>query len=273
MMELAEALGQWLAEDVGSGDATSLAVVEERDCRATIRGGPGTLSGAGAMALLFAQGGIRCELAFVDSATLPADVEVAQLEGSAREILARERLALNLLAHLSGIATLTTAGVERALTTNPAVKILATRKTTPGLRELEKQAVVDGGGGTHRMRLDDAFLVKDNHLRLCGSVTEAVRNARAAQPELELELVVEADTLEQALEAVQAGADRVLLDNFPIEEAAAAAKALRPHGVAIELSGGLTPENVADYAPHGDCLSLGVLTLGASPVNFGLHVD
>ena len=72
---------------------------------------------------------------------------------------------------------------------------------------------------------------------------------------------------------MQAGADRVLLDNFPIEEAAAAAKALRPHGVAIELSGGLTPENVADYAPHGDCLSLGVLTLGASPVNFGLHVD
>ena len=79
--------------------------------------------------------------------------------------------------------------------------------------------------------------------------------------------------VEQALEAAQAGADRVLLDNFPVEEAAAAAKALRPHGVAIELSGGLTPENVADYAPHGDCLSLGVLTLGASPVNFGLHVD
>ena len=271
MMELAEALGQWLAEDLGSGDATSLAVVEERDCRATIRGGPGTLSGAGAMALLFAQGGIRCELAFVDSDTLPADIEVAQLEGSAREILARERLALNLLAHLSGIATLTTAVVERARTANPAVKILATRKTTPGLRELEKQAVVDGGGGTHRMRLAAAFLVKDNHLRLCGSVTEAVRSARPAQPELEL--VVEADTLEQALEAVQAGADRVLLDNFPSEEAAAAAKALRPHGVAIELSGGLTPENVADYAPHGDCLSLGVLTLGASPVNFGLHVD
>ncbi len=270
-MELAEALGQWLAEDVGTGDATSLAVVEERDCRATICGGPGTLSGAGAMALLFAQGGIRCELAFTDGDTLPADVEVAQLGGSAREILARERLALNLLAHLSGIATLTALVVERARVANPAVKILATRKTTPGLRELEKQAVVDGGGETHRMRLDDAFLVKDNHLRLCSSVTEAVRSARAAQPELEL--LVEADTLEQALEAAQAGADRVLLDNFPVEEAAAAAKALRPHGVAIELSGGLTPENVADYAPHGDCLSLGVLTLGASPVNFGLHVD
>ena len=199
-MELAEALGQWLAEDVGTGDATSLAVVEERDCRATICGGPGTLSGGRVAELLFAQGGVRCELAFADGDALPAGTGVARLAGAAREILARERLALNLLAHLSGIATLTTAVVKRARTANPAVKILATRKTTPGLRELEKQAVVDGGGGTHRMRLDDAFLVKDNHLRLCGSVTEAVRSARAAQPELEL--VVEADTLEQALDEV-----------------------------------------------------------------------
>ena len=121
------------------------------------------------------------------------------------------------------------------------------------------------------MRLDDAFLVKDNHLRLCDSVAAAVRSARATRPELEL--VVEADRLEQALEAAQAGADRILLDNFTVDEALAAAKVLRPLGVAIELSGGLTPENVADYAPHGDCLSLGVLTLGAPPVNFGLHVD
>ena len=269
-MELAKALEQWLAEDIGSGDVTSLAVVEERDCRASIRGGPGILSGAEAMALLFTQGGIRCELRFTDGDVLSADIEVAQLEGSAREILARERLALNLLAHLSGIATLTSAIVERVRRANPTVKILATRKTTPGLRELEKQAVVDGGGGTHRMRLD-AFLVKDNHLRLCDSVAAAVRSARATRPELEL--VVEADRLEQALEAAQAGADRILLDNFTVDEALAAAKVLRPLGVAIELSGGLTPENVADYAPHGDCLSLGVLTLGAPPVNFGLHVD
>ena len=154
---------------------------------------------------------------------------------------------------------------------NPAVEVLATRKTIPGLRELEKQAVVDGGGGTHRMRLDDALLVKDNHLRLCASITEAVRRARAASPGLEL--VVEADTLEQALEAAKAGADRVLLDNFSFGEAAAAAAQLRPLGVAIEISGGLNLQNVAEYAPHGDCLSLGVLTLGASPVDFGLHVD
>ena len=190
-MELAKALEQWLAEDIGSGDVTSLAVVEERDCRASIRGGPGILSGAEAMALLFTQGGIRCELRFTDGDVLSADIEVAQLEGSAREILARERLALNLLAHLSGIATLTSAIVERVRRANPTVKILATRKTTPGLRELEKQAVVDGGGDTHRMRLDDAFLVKDNHLRLCDSVAAAVRSARATRPELEL--VVEAD--------------------------------------------------------------------------------
>ena len=133
-MELAKALEQWLAEDTGSGDATSLAVIEERDCRASIRGGPGTLSGAKAMALLFTQGGIRCELRLIDGDVLSADIEVAQLEGSAREILARERLALNLLAHLSGIATLTATVVERARGANPTVKILPTRKTTPGLR-------------------------------------------------------------------------------------------------------------------------------------------
>ncbi|MEE3276721.1 MAG: carboxylating.nicotinate-nucleotide diphosphorylase, partial [Candidatus Thermoplasmatota archaeon] len=118
-MELAKALEQWLAEDIGSGDVTSLAVVEERDCRASIRGGPGILSGAEAMALLFTQGGIRCELRFTDGDVLSADIEVAQLEGSAREILARERLALNLLAHLSGIATLTSATVERVRRANP----------------------------------------------------------------------------------------------------------------------------------------------------------
>ena len=270
-MELAAALEQWLAEDLGAGDATSLAVVDERDCTATIRGGPGTLSGGRVAELLFAQGGVRCELAFADGDALPAGTGVARLAGAAREILARERLALNLLAHLSGISTLTAAVVARARAANPAVEVLATRKTIPGLRELEKQAVVDGGGGTHRMRLDDALLVKDNHLRLCASITEAVRRARAASPELEL--VVEADTLEQALEAAKAGADRVLLDNFSFGEAAAAAAQLRPRGVAIELSGGLNLQNVAEYAPHGDCLSLGVLTLGASPVDFGLHVD
>ncbi|MDP6658248.1 MAG: carboxylating nicotinate-nucleotide diphosphorylase [Candidatus Poseidoniia archaeon] len=270
-MELAAALEQWLAEDLGAGDVTSQAVVDEHDCTAAIRGGPGTLSGAAAAELLFAQGGVRCDMAFSDGDTLPADVEVARLAGPAREILARERLALNLLAHLSGIATLTAAVIARAKAANPAVEVLATRKTIPGLRVLEKQAVVDGGGGTHRMRLDDALLVKDNHLRLCASITEAVRRAREAQPGLEL--VVEADTVAQALEAAEAGADRVLLDNFSVGEAAAAASQLRPFEVAIELSGGLTLENVADYAPHGDCLSLGVLTLGAPPVDFGLHVD
>lgn len=270
-MELAVALAQWLAEDIGAGDLTSQAVVDERDCTATIRGGPGTLSGAAAAELLFAQGGVRCDMAFADGDALPGGAELARLAGPAHAILARERLALNLLAHLSGIATLTAAVVERAKAANPAVEVLATRKTTPGLRALEKRAVVDGGGGTHRLRLDDALLVKDNHLRLCASVTEAVRRAREAQPALEL--VVEADTLEQALEAAEAGADRVLLDNFSVGKAAAAAAQLRPLDVAVEISGGLTLENVADYAPHGDCLSLGVLTLGASPVDFGLHVD
>ena len=117
-MELAAALEQWLAEDLGSGDATSPAVVDERDCTAAIRGGPGTLSGGRAAELLFAQGGVRCELAFADGDALLAGAGVARLAGAAREILARERLALNLLAHLSGISTLTAAVVARARAAN-----------------------------------------------------------------------------------------------------------------------------------------------------------
>lgn len=270
-------LQRWLEEDLGRGDVTTAAVVEAESCNAVVTGGPGVLSGLAPVGRLLDMGGVVWSAAYRDGDSLAAGDEVLRLAGPSREVLARERLLLNLLSHLSGIATLTAQVVAAARAANPRVQVLATRKTLPGLRALAKVAVVHGGGGTHRRRLDDAVLIKDNHLRLCGSLTEAVRRARArhsgeGRPRLLIE--AEADTPEQAREAAHAGADRVMLDNFTPAAAAKAAAALRETApsIEIEISGGLTPANVAAYAPHADYLSLGVLTMGAPPVDFSLHV-
>ena len=151
------------------------------------------------------------------------------------------------------------------------MEILATRKTLPGLRELEKEAVVHGGGQTHRMRLDDAILIKDNHLKLSKSIKESISLSRTKYPDLMLE--VEADNEEQALEIAECGADRVMLDNFTPLDAAKTIKKLRQiSNIEIEISGGVTIENVAEYAKNADFISLGSLTMSSSPIDFSLHV-
>lgn len=149
----------------------------------------------------------------------------------------------------------------------------ATRKTTPGFRRVEKQAVVDGGGVPHRWGLHDAFLVKDNHLAEAGSVAAAVEACRALDPDLPLE--VEADDLAAAREAAEAGADWVLLDNFdpdPLRDACQALEAHHPE-VGVEASGGITPETAADYAPGADRVSLGWLTHSAPAADLGLDAE
>ena len=154
---------------------------------------------------------------------------------------------------------------------NPNVEILATRKTLPGLRAFEKEAVVHGGGQTHRMRLDDAILIKDNHLKLSGSIKTSIALSRAKYPSLMVE--VEADNEEQALEIADCGADRVMLDNFTPSEAAKTIKKLRQiSDIEIEVSGGVTIENIVDYAKNTDYISLGSLTMSSLPVDFSLHV-
>jgi len=172
-------LQRWLEEDLGCGDVTTAAVVETESCGAAVTGGPGVLSGLAPVGRLLDMGGVAWSTAYRDGDSLAAGDEVLRLAGPSREVLARERLLLNLLSHLSGIATLTAQVVAAARAANPQVQVLATRKTLPGLRALAKAAVVHGGGGTHRQRLDDAVLIKDNHLRLCGSLAGAVRRARA----------------------------------------------------------------------------------------------
>src|SRR4051812_16017519 len=203
-------------------------------------------------------------------------MDVALVSGPARALLAGERTALNLLCHLSGVATLT-ARFARAVAGTEAV-ILDTRKTTPGLRSLEKAAVAAGGGRNHRMGLHDAVLIKENHVALAGGLAEAVRRAREAQPEREIE--VECRSAPEIDEALGTGADRLLLDNMkPAQlEAAVAARdaAARAHGpvATLEASGGITLDNVAEIAATGvDFVSVGALTHSAPALDLSMLLE
>jgi len=188
------------------------------------------------------------------------------MEGNARAMLTAERSALNTLQHLSGIATLTRRYVD-AIAGTGAI-LLDTRKTTPGLRVLEKYAVRMGGGQNHRMRLDDGVLIKDNHVAVCGGVAEAVRRAKAANTALRVQ--VEVDRIDQIEPALDAGADRLLLDNMPppvLREAVA----LVAGRVPLEASGGVRLDTIRAIADTGvDYISLGRITQSAPAVDIGM---
>src|SRR5262249_49684957 len=199
----------------------------------------------------------------------PAPAVVAQLIGPARALLSGERTALNLVARLSGIATLTRCYVDAVAGTGAT--ILDTRKTTPGLRALEKYAVRCGGGTNHRLGLSDAILVKENHLRIAGGITAAARLLAGCSDGVEVE--VEAETLAQIEEALAAGIPRILLDNMTPAEVEDAV-ALVDGRATLEASGGITLANVRDYAETGvDFLSVGALTHSARSLHVSLEVQ
>lgn len=205
-----------------------------------------------------------------DGAHIPAAAEIARLEGKVLSILAAERTLLNFLSRLSGVATLTGVYVEE-LKGLPA-RVSATRKTTPGLRLLEKQAVAHGGGETHRMGLYDAVLIKDNHIEAAGSLALAVAAVRKAYGD-EIKIEAEIDRVDQLEEAVASGIDRVLLDNMTPEQVRECSAAMPP-GIVIEASGGITIENLRAYAEAGaHIISAGALTSSASGIDFSLEVE
>ena len=264
-------LSQWLREDIGLGDFTTKAVVKNEICKASVTGGPGVLSGLVLVTKLLHRFNIKYKTDYVDGDKIGKNKNIFELEGNSHDILSVERLLLNILSHFSGISSLTSKVVEVAISVNPDVTILATRKTTPGLRDLEKEAVVHGGGATHRMRLDDAILIKDNHLFLSPSIKKAINSSRKKYPNLMVE--VEADTIEQAIEAAKNGADRIMFDNFSIKDAELAYSQLKNiSNIDIEISGGIDLSNVAKYAPYADYISLSSLTMSSTPVDFSLHV-
>lgn len=263
------AIAAWLAEDLGSGDLTTEAIVPaEAVCTAEIRlEEPGVVCGLAVARRVFRA--LDPELAWnglVGDGTLAVPGPIAVLTGRARAILAGERLALNLLGRLSGIATLTRAFVE-AVSGTRAV-ILDTRKTTPGLRFLEKWAVRCGGGTNHRFGLFDAILVKDTHLRLAGGVGPAVRAALASGQPVE----VECERVEAVAEALAAGATRILLDNMTVGDLRRAVELVAGRAW-LEASGGVRLESVRAIAETGvDAISVGSLTHGARSLAVSLEV-
>jgi nicotinate-nucleotide pyrophosphorylase (carboxylating) len=267
-MELtATAVHGWLAEDVGSGDATTAAVIDEHAvCEARILvKEPGVIAGLGVAGAVFEALGARIEPLVADGDRVEPG-PVARVEGPARAVLTGERLALNLLGRLSGIATLARRYVDAVEGTGAV--ILDTRKTTPGLRELEKEAVRCGGATNHRFGLDDGVLIKDNHLRLAASIGDAVKRARSTG----LPVEVECDTLDQVGEALAAGADRILLDNMSLDELRAAVS-LAAGRTGLEASGGVSLETVRAIAETGvDFVSVGALTHSARALDVSLEV-
>jgi nicotinate-nucleotide pyrophosphorylase (carboxylating) len=209
------------------------------------------------------------ELAVADGARAAAGDRLGRVHGPARGLLTAERTALNLLQHLSGIATLTARYV--ALIAHTRAVLVDTRKTTPGLRALEKHAVQVGGARNHRLRLDDGVLIKDNHIALCGGVAQAVARARAGVPLL-TKIEVECDTLDQVREALAAGADRILLDNMSPADLRDAVR-LAGGRTPLEASGGVTLDTVRAIAETGvDFISIGALTHSARSLDVSLEV-
>lgn len=270
---LDELVARALAEDLGPGDRTSegLFAPAER-CRADLLvKQPGVLAGLDAAEAVFRalDPDVSFEAVAADGDLLEeVPALVARLEGRARALLSAERTALNLLGRLSGIATLTRRFVD-AIEGTGAV-ILDTRKTTPGLRVLEKEAVRAGGGTNHRLGLYDAILVKDNHLRLAGGLAPAVERLRAAAPDLPLE--VEVETLAEVREALGLGVERILLDNMTPTELAEAVR-LAGGRAQLEASGGVTLETVRAIAESGvDFVSVGALTHSARSLDVSMEV-
>ena len=262
-----------LAEDIGEGDLTSEAIVpSDARARARIsRKQPGVVFGLEVAAEAFAQAGAHAfEPLVAEGEWRDSAGEVARVSGPGRALLGAERTALNFLCHLSGIATLTARFVAAAA--GSGVTILDTRKTTPGLRALEKAAVAAGGGRNHRMRLDDAILIKENHIVLAGGVAEAIERARRAAGGREIE--VECRTPTEVSEAITAGADRLLLDNMGPAELRAAAAQRDGGRPSLEASGGVTLDNIAELAATGvDAISIGALTHSAPALDLSLLLE
>jgi nicotinate-nucleotide pyrophosphorylase (carboxylating) len=271
-----DAVRRALDEDLGrAGDITSAATIPEgkkAQAKLTARK-PGVLAGLACAAEAFRQldSAIEFHAAKRDGDPLKAGDTVAEISGNARAVLSGERTALNFATHLSGIATLTAAFVAKVKHTR--AKIVCTRKTVPGLRALEKYAVRCGGGSNHRFGLDDAVLIKDNHIAVAGGVAAALKAARAAVGHL-VKVEIEVDGLDQFAEVLKTGrADVALLDNMDVATLKRAVE-MNAGKLALEASGGVNLETVAAIAEAGvDMISVGALTHSAPALDLGLDVE
>jgi nicotinate-nucleotide pyrophosphorylase (carboxylating) len=265
-----------LAEDVGDGDVTVAATVDPgaRGVATITQKAPGVISGLALAEEVFLRldPTAAIERLGPEATWREAPAPVLRIEGAAGALLTAERTALNFLGRLSGVATLTATVVRAIEQAGGTAKLLDTRKTTPGLRALEKRAVADGGGVNHRAGLYDFILIKENHAALAGGVGEAVRRARAARPDLPL--AVEVRDAAEIEEALAAGAPRLLLDNMTPEEVTAAVAQVGGRAE-LEASGGVTPDTVVVYATINglDYVSMGALTHSAPNLDLSLLLE
>lgn len=271
-----DAVRRALEEDLGrAGDITSIATIPEgKKARALLAARkPGVLAGLACAAEAFRQLDPALEFRANkrDGDPLKADDVAAEISGSAHAVLSAERTALNFATHLSGIATLTAAFVAKVKHTN--ARIVCTRKTIPGLRALEKYAVRCGGGMNHRFGLDDAILIKDNHIAVAGGVTAALKAARASAGHL-VKIEIEVDSLDQLAEVLKTGgADVAMLDNMDLATMKRAVE-MASGKIALEASGGVNLETVAAIAETGvDMISVGALTHSAPALDLGLDIE
>jgi len=278
-MLIEEALKKFLDEDIGHGDITTDALVDP-DAKATgtvVCKERAVIAGLSESIILLKLLGCEGKPKVRDGQEVSAGTIILEANGSGHALLKVERVLLNLLSHMSGVATATAELVKIAKQNGGSARIACTRKTLPGLRYFEKRAVELAGGDTHRLRLDDAVLIKDNHLALAGSITESVRKAKA-KVSFTKKIEVEATTSDQGVEAALAGADIVLLDNMTPAEVKKSlgfleAKKLRDH-LLVEVSGGITRENLASYVKTGvDVISVGSMTHSAKAIDMSLELN
>jgi len=276
---LEDSIRAFLAEDLGHGDITTDALIDPKTMATghVVCHEPAVVAGLEEATVMLHQVGCASDAQIKDGEKVKPETIILRVNGPAYAILNVERTLLNLVSHMSGVATATAELVQLAKKNGSTVRIACTRKTLPGLRYFEKRAVELGGGDTHRLRLDDAVLIKDNHLTIAGSISETVRKTKA-RVSFTKKVEVEVTQPNQAVEAAEAGADIVLLDNMKPEAVKKAvalleAKRLRSR-VLVEASGGITKENLAGYAKAGvDIISVGRITHSAKSIDMSLELS
>jgi nicotinate-nucleotide pyrophosphorylase (carboxylating) len=268
-----EIIKQYLAEDVGGGDLTSDLLLSKEEATAHIVARENCiLAGLEEAKEVFRYLELSVESTVFDGKRIPQNTEVLRIKGLAKSILLGERLALNFLMRMSGIATATRELIELCRKVDPDVRIACTRKTTPGFRFYEKKAVIIGGGDAHRHGLFDSILIKDNHIKIVGSIEEAI--ARAKRGSFTKKIEIEVGNVDDAMKAIKAGADIIMLDNMnsaAVEEAFNKIKNTN-RSVIVEVSGGITPNNIMEYAPNANVISLGWVTHSVRAINFNLDI-
>ena len=268
----------FLAEDIGFEDVTTESVVDEKTQAVAIItcNERAVLAGLKEASKVFEILGCKVKLLKDDGALVEAGTRIMEIDGYGKNILKGERVALNLLMRMTGIATATYRIISKAKKVNPKVRIACTRKTVPGLRYFDKKAVMLGGGDTHRLRLDDCVLIKDNHIKLVGSVKECVKRVRK-NVSFTKKIEVEVENLNQAIEAAEAEADIIMLDNMKPNEISLILEELRKRGmrdkILVECSGRINEENIEDYVRTGvDIISIGALTHSVKSVDMSLEI-